>query len=81
MSDRRRWQLEGDIRQAIENYHGGVCVSGPWDKVIEAIAAMIDQGQLPLAAAAHIDLQLALTLGPEASPDVCLTCDQPLVRQ
>lgn len=80
MSDRRRWQLEGDLRQAIENYHGGAIVSGPWDKVIEGLAHVIDTGSLNTQMAAHIDLHLTLTLGPESSPDDCPVCDKPLVR-
>lgn len=81
MSDRRRWQLEGDIRQAIENYLGGATVSGPWDKVIEAMAAVIDNGFMTLEEAAYLSHNLTQTQGPEASPDTCQTCDQPLVQR
>lgn len=77
MSDRRLWQLEGDIRQALENYMGGM-VSGPWDKFIEGLAEVIHAGHLSLEAAAHLNLLLAKT-GHDA-PDECAVCDQVLLR-
>ena len=76
--DWRLWQLEGDLRQAIENYFGGT-VTGPWDKVIEELAAIIERGELGLESAAHLNLLLART-GAD-SPDTCAVCDCPYPDQ
>jgi hypothetical protein len=75
----RQWQLEGDLRQAFENYNGGT-VSGPWDKLIEQLAAVIQTGSLDLATSARINLLLERTQGGTA-PDSCGTCDCPYPDQ
>lgn len=77
MSDRRLWQLEGDLRQALENYMGGM-LTGPWDRVIEQLALTVQDGQLTLERAARINLALART--DCDSPDTCEVCDQVLLR-
>lgn len=77
--DWRKWQLEGDLRQAIENYFGGEPVSGPWDKVITALAETIEAGHLSLEMAAHLSLMLARTT--ENSPDRCEVCECPYPGQ
>lgn len=71
-TDRALWQLEGDLRQAIENFTG-CAVSGPWDVFIETMAASIRTGQLDLAIAAKLQLALEQTNG-ATRPDECGTC-------
>ncbi len=73
MSDRRLWQLEGDLRQAFENYCGGM-VSGPWDLLIETLAEVVEAGEMNLETGARINLCLARTQGAVA-PDECPTCN------
>jgi hypothetical protein len=70
----RLWQLEGDLRQALDNYFGGM-VSGPWEKVIEALAETIQAGHISLEMAAHLNLLLLRTTSD--APDTCQTCDCP----
>lgn len=72
MSDRRLWQLEGDLRQAFENYIGGQ-VSGPWEVLIETLANSVHYGWLDLATAAKLQLALERTQGGTAPHD-CGTC-------
>lgn len=70
----RELQLEGDLRQAIENYLGDY-VGGPaWDTVVETVAQTIRGGQLTLDQASRLSLALANTHGPEMAPDGCPTC-------
>jgi hypothetical protein len=76
--DWRKWQLEGDLRQALENYFGGV-VTGPWDKVITALAETVEAGHLNLEMAAHLNLLLQRTTAD--SPDTCAVCDCPYPDQ
>lgn len=78
-TDRALWQLEGDIRQACENYMGDV-VAGPWEVVITTFAAAIRSGQLDLATAAKLQLALEQTQGATA-PDQCGTCECPYPGQ
>jgi hypothetical protein len=77
--DRRLWQLEGDLRQAFENYCGGM-VSGMWDRLIEALAGVIHTGGMSLETAARINLLLARTQG-GVGPDTCETCHCPYPDQ
>lgn len=74
-SDRRTWALEGDLRQAFENYNGGM-VSGPWEGLIEVFARVVAAGQMDLETAARINLLLLRTQG-GTSPDECGTCECP----
>lgn len=68
----RELQLQGDIRQAIENYLGDQ-VSGPWEAVIRETAWAIIRGSLPTASAALIDLALASTREDvHSQPDECI---------
>lgn len=76
MSERRLWQLEGDLRQAFENYCGGV-VSGPWEDIITVIANATNAAALDLATAAKLQLALERTQG-GATPDECATCECPM---
>jgi hypothetical protein len=73
VTDRRLWQLEGDLRQALENYFGGM-VSGPWDKVVEAFAEVVQAGHMNLEMAAHINLLLLRTTADD--PGTCAVCDR-----
>lgn len=66
------WQLEGDLRQAFENFMGER-VSGPWDVIIETLAGVVNNGQMDLETAAKLNLHLARTKG-ELLPDECGTC-------
>ena len=68
-------QLEGDLRQAFENYNGDM-VTRPWDDLIEVLAAVIHAGQMDLETAARINLILLRTQG-GTSPDTCGTCQCP----
>ncbi len=78
-TDMRLWQLEGDLRQAVENYFGGAMVSGPWDKFIEGLAEVIEAGHMSLESAAHLSHLLVLTSAD--APDTCQTCDCPYPSQ
>jgi hypothetical protein len=69
----RELQLEGDLRQAIENYLGEM-VGGPWDGVIATMAYAIIAGRFTLDDAGRLSLALANTHGPEKAPDACPTC-------
>lgn len=71
----RELQLQGDLRQAIENYFGEM-VSGPWDDVIEAVAGVIAEGELDLHTAGKLDHALRRTANTEG--DECPTCQQDL---
>jgi hypothetical protein len=79
MTDRLLWQLEGDLRQAFENFCGGQ-VSGPWEGLIETVAGAVRAGRLDLATAARLQLLLERTQG-GTSPDTCGTCDCPCPGQ
>lgn len=72
----KRSQLEGDIRQAFENYMGEM-VSGAWDDLIDTLAEVVDEGDLPLETAARIHLLLRRTQGGPV-PDTCTTCHCPV---
>jgi hypothetical protein len=80
MGDQRLWQLEGDLRQAFENYNGGSMVSGPWEVLIESIAKAVDEAKLDLPTAAKLQLALERTQGGQA-PDHCATCECPYPGQ
>jgi hypothetical protein len=75
VTDRRLWQLEGDLRQAFENYCGGT-VSGPWDDLIDDLAKMVHCGQLDLEQATRLGQHLARTQG-GTSPERCEVCRCP----
>lgn len=76
MEHRRTQQLEGDLRQAFDNYLGDYA-SGPWDDLCEALANIINAGQMDLETAARVNLLLARTQGGLA-PDECSTCHCPM---
>jgi hypothetical protein len=76
---RRVWQLEGDLRQALSNYMGGENISGPWDAVIEALAAIVDGGGVTLEGAARLNYLLSRTTGQD--PDACDVCQCPYPDQ
>lgn len=78
-SDTRLWQLEGDLRQAFENYCGGA-VSGPWDALIGTVAEVVHAGTMDLPTAAKLTLLLERTQGGIA-PDHCGTCECPYPGQ
>jgi hypothetical protein len=67
-------QLRGDIRQALENYMGDE-VWGPWDDIIEEIAAAIEGEGLSATSAARLDLLLRRT-GRDGHTD-CPVCTCP----
>lgn len=73
MSDHRflRTQLEGDLRQAIENMMGDE-VSGPWTSLIAELARMLHDGSLDLDRASRMAFLLART--GDTSPEECPTC-------
>lgn len=75
----RLWQLEGDLRQAFENYCGGM-VTGPWEVIIETVANAVETARLDLPAAAKLQLALERTQGGTA-PDACGTCECPYPGQ
>lgn len=77
LEHRRLWQLEGDLRQALENYCGGA-VSGPWDDLIDDLARMVHCGQLDLEQATRLGQLVAQTRGGK-SPDRCEVCRCPAV--
>lgn len=68
----RDLQLQGDLRQAIENYFGGAMMDGPWDAVIETVAEIIANGELSLHTASALDHALRRTANTEG--DECPTC-------
>lgn len=74
-TDRLTWDLEGDLRQAFENYTGS-SVAGPWDDLIATLAGAISAGAMSLETAARLSLLLARTQG-GVSPDTCETCKCP----
>lgn len=69
-------QLEGDLRQAFENWVGDQ-VNGPWDDLIETLANVVNNGQMDIETAARINLLLQRTQGGIA-PDHCNTCHCPM---
>lgn len=71
----RQLQLEGDIRQAIENYLGSYTGSKAWDDTIRIIAEVIDNGSVTLGQAMALSFALEQTADPV--PDVCPTCEKP----
>ena len=71
--------LEGDLRQAFENFAGDK-VSGPWDDLIECLAGAVLDGALGIERAARINLLLARTHGITAR-DRCDTCHCPCPDQ
>lgn len=73
------WQLEGDLRQAFENYCGS-SVSGPWEDLIQVLANAVNSASLDLSTAARLQLALERTQGGTA-PDSCGTCDCPYPGQ
>lgn len=73
----RELQLQGDLRQAIENYFGEM-VGGPWDTVIDTIAGMIQEGECDLQSASRLDLALRRTANTEG--DECPTCENPILQ-
>ena len=73
------WQLEGDLRQAFENYMGGQ-VSGPWEDIIAVFANAVYTGALDLSTAAKLQLALERTRG-GTTPDNCGTCACPYPGQ
>lgn len=76
LTDRRLWQLEGDLRQAMENYFGQA-ISGPWDDLIETLAAVIHETKMDLATAGRIELLFQRISG--VTPDRCDVCKCPAV--
>lgn len=72
-------QLEGDLRQAFENFAGD-SVCGPWDRLIESLAGVILDGHMDLSTAARIDLLLKRTHG-GVGPEECGTCRCPCPDQ
>lgn len=71
----RQLHLEGDIRQAIENFLGSYVDSKTWDTVIQVMAAAIDSGTFSLEDAGK--LSHALTQISTSGPDECPTCGEP----
>lgn len=68
----RELQLQGDLRQALENYFGGQVGGVYWDTFIEMVARAIADGQLDLEQAARLNLVLTRTR--DAGPDECPVC-------
>lgn len=68
----RLLQLQGDIRQAIENYLGEYTSSKAWDDVVETVATIIDNGSVTLGQAMKLSYALEQTRDP--TPDECPTC-------
>ncbi len=79
LTDRRLWQLEGDLRQAFDNYTGST-VTGPWEVLIETLAEAVHSAQFDLPTAAKLQLALERTQGGQA-PDHCATCECPFPGQ
>ena len=76
----RRWQLEGDLRQAFENFCGGM-VTGVWDELIEGFAAVVEKGELCIGDGARLDLLLRKTQGGDDGVDRCDVCHCPYPTQ